>query len=141
MGTKTFNIEDSLYESFSKVHRGDMSKIVSQLITNYISIKKENLELSKLKQQLEDIQQKITQLKQEKSNIKLLVSQLEEEYAKKVQEEKETDTKVVNWARDCIRDAKNQGSYTELQYEAEMNNYTDVEKYLINKWHNSQEDE
>lgn len=138
MGTKTFNIDDGLYENFSKLHKGDMSKIMSQLIQNYLSIKKENLQLEKLKENLSEIEQQIVKLKQEESNIKLFISQLEEEYKKEVEKAKEVDYKVLQWARDMINDAKVQGSYTDLVYECENNGFSDVEAYLVDKWEKSQ---
>jgi predicted CopG family antitoxin len=138
MGTKTFNIDDSLYENFTKYHKGDMSKIVSELIENYLSIKTENLELTNLKQKLVDVQNQITKLKQEESNLRVFVRQLEEEYVKEIEKAKETDIKIVQWARDIISDAKKFGTYTELKLESEKEGYSSVEEYLIYKWEREQ---
>lgn len=138
MGTKTFNIDDSLYDNFSKSHKGDMSKILSELIENYLSIKKENLELSNLKLKLVEVQKNIEKLKQEESNLKLFIRQLEEEYVKEIEKAKEVDAEVLKWARDIIHQAKIGGSYVDLVYESESNGFRNVEDFLVKKWEKSQ---
>ena len=138
MSGTLFNIEDSIMIEFRKNHKGDMSKIVSELIGNYISIKKENLQLKTLKDKLTVVQEQIVKLKQEESNIKLFIKELEDEYTKEIEKAKEVDIKIVQWARDCIRDAKEQGTLTELRYTAEKAGFTNLEDYLVKDWEKSQ---
>lgn len=132
-----FNINDNIMREFRERNKGDMSKIVSELIENYLSIKTENLELTNLKQKLVDVQNQIDKLKQEESNLKVFIRQLEEEYVKEVEKAKEVDLKVLQWAKDCVRDAKTHGTYTELLYDSEKAGFPNLEAYFVDQWEKS----
>lgn len=139
MGLKTFNIDDELYERFGKVHRGDMSKIVSELIKNYLDSAQEDIEVEKLDKKLKLIESEISELKKKKSNLTLLISQAKEHILQKEKEEKEVSESVRQWAKDVIKDAKASGSYTDLVYESEKADFgSEVELYLIDKWEKQQ---
>jgi len=134
MSGTLFNIDDDIMNEFRKKHKGDMSKIVSELITNYIDIKKENLQLEKLRDELEGTRIKISKLKQDESNIKLLIQQLEDEYEKEKVKAQEVDYEIEKWAEDCVKDAKDNGTLTDLRYEAESKGFPSPKAYLIQQW-------
>jgi len=134
MAIKTFNINEDLMEEFRRLHKGDMSAIVSDLISNYLNIKKENLKLEEVKNKIEEATKEVENAKKKLSNLKLLALELEKSFEKELEKEAEVRKDVEDWAKDCIQDAKQNKQFTQLQLDAEKKGYTDVKEYLINEW-------
>lgn len=134
MAQQMFNIDQDVLEEFRRLHKGDMSALVSDMIKGYLNIKNENLQLDNMKEKLAETQREIQRLKREESNYRLLITELEKEYERQMQSFAREDRDISEWAKDIIADAKRSGDFTNLQYLAEKEGYLDVQDYLIAKW-------
>lgn len=143
MGIKTYSIDDELYKAFTKAHKGDMSKLISRFITEYLQYDAENssAEITKLDQRIEETNEKIDKLKIEKTQLILQKERIKEAALLEKQQKKKEKDATTAWLKDVKADMKHNGTLLEHELAATKLDMSIDEYLLAGKHIEGKEDE